>query len=81
MRPLRRLAFLTCVCPLGLLFGVTYLAESPTQASAAHNGSMEGGVSQAVEARQRLTGGLHDRAHEIVYGLERAKDEVAGLIP
>jgi hypothetical protein len=78
---LRRLVFLVCVCPLGLLFGVTYLAESPTQASAAQSGSAESGVSRAVDTRQRLVSGLEDRAREIAYGLERAKDTVGDLIP
>jgi hypothetical protein len=78
---LRRLVFLVCVCPLGLLFGVTYLAENPTQASAAQSGSAEHGVSQAVDTRQRLVGGLQDGAREIAYGLERAKDTVGDLIP
>jgi hypothetical protein len=78
---LRRLLVLTCVCPLGLLFGVTYLAENPTQASAAQSSSAERGVSRAVDTRQRLVGGLEDRAREIAYGLERAKDELGALIP
>jgi hypothetical protein len=78
---LRRLVFLVCVCPLGLLFGVTYLAENPTQASAVQSGSAERGVSQAVEARQRLTNRVQDSAREIAYGLERAKDTVGDLIP
>jgi hypothetical protein len=78
---LRRLVFLVCVCPLGLLFGVTYLAENPTQASAAQSGSAESGVSQAVEARQRFTNRVQDSAREIAYGLERAKDTVGDLIP
>jgi len=79
--PLRRLVFLVCVCPLGLLFGVTYLAENPTQASAAQSGSAEHGISRAVDTRQRLVGGLQDGAREIAYGLERAKDTVGDLIP
>lgn len=78
---MRRLLVLTCVCPLGLLFGVTYLAESPTQASTAQGSAVEGEVAQAVETRQRLTNSVQNSAREIAYGLERAKDSVGGLIP
>jgi hypothetical protein len=78
---LRRLLLLTCICPLGLLFGVTYLAENPTQASTAQGSAVEGEVSQAVETRQRLTSSMQDGARELAYGLERAKDTVGGLIP
>lgn len=78
---MRRLVLFVCVCPLGLLFGVTYLAESPTQASAAQSNSFERSVSRLVESRQRLAANAQDRAREIPYALERAKDEVGALIP
>jgi hypothetical protein len=61
--------------------GVSYLGESPAQASTTQGGSVEGQVSRMVEARQKLTHTVQDGAHEIAYGLERAKDELEGLIP
>jgi hypothetical protein len=69
------------LCGFGLLFGLSYLGQAPTQASAAQRGSMEGHVSRMVQTRRQLSSGVHDRAREIAYGLERAKDEVTGLIP
>ena len=34
-----------------------------------------------IEARQTLGDALQDRAPEIAYGLERAKDELEDLLP
>ncbi len=78
---MRRLLLLTCLCGFGLLFGISYLGESPTQASAAQSGSMEGEVSRVVQARQSLTDNAQESVREIGYGLERALDELSGLIP
>jgi hypothetical protein len=78
---LPRLIVLTCLCPLGLLFGVTYLAENPTQASTAEGRAVEGEVSHMVATRQRLTNSVQNSAREIAYGLEHAKDSVGSLIP
>lgn len=61
--------------------GVSYLGESPAQASTTQGGSVEGQVSRMVEARRTLSHALGDRAREIAYGLERAKDELEELIP
>lgn len=63
------------------MLGVSYLGESPSQASATQSGSFEGQVSRMIAARQTLSHALQDRAHEIAYGLERAKDELESLIP
>ena len=61
--------------------GVSYLGESPAQASTTHSGSVEGQVSRMIQARQTLSKVLEDRGREIAYGLERAKDELEELIP
>jgi hypothetical protein len=63
------------------MLGVSYLGESPAQASTTQSGSFEGQVSRLIEARRSLSRALQDRAHEIAYGVERAKDELEGLIP
>jgi hypothetical protein len=80
---LRRGSFLLLVasCATGLLLSVSYLGGSSAQASAGESGSFEGQVERMIEARQTMSDALVDRAHEIAYGLERAKDELEGLIP
>ncbi len=80
---MRRSSFFLLVssCATGLFLAASYLGESPTQASAGDSGSIEGQVERMVEARQTMSAALMARAHEIAYGLERAKDEVDDLIP
>ncbi len=79
---MRRSSFLLVAsCATGLLLSVSYLGESPTQASASESGSFEGQVERMIEARQTLSEALMESAHEIAHGLERAKDELEGLIP
>jgi hypothetical protein len=80
---LRRSSLLLLVssCATGLFLGSSYLGESPAQASASQSGSFEGQVERMIEARQTMSEALLDRAREIAYGLERAKDELEDLIP
>ena len=73
--------FLLASCATGLMLGVSYLGESPAQASTTKSGSFDGQLARMIEARQTLSQTVQDRAHEIAYGLERAKDELEGLIP
>ena len=79
---MRRGSFiLLASCAAGLTLGVSYLGESPAQASTTQGDAVEGQVSRLVEVRQKLRHTLDDRAHEIAYGLEHAKDELEELIP
>jgi hypothetical protein len=67
-------------CATGLLFGASYLGESPAQASSGGR-SFEGQTQRMVETRQTLSETVIKRAKEVAYGLERAKDELEDLIP
>jgi hypothetical protein len=80
---LRRSSLLLLVtsCATGLFLASSYLGESSAQASASQSGSFEGQVERMIEARQAMSDALIDRAHEIAYGLERAKDELEDLTP
>jgi hypothetical protein len=72
---------LVCSCASGLFLGASFLGESSATASAGDGGGFEGQVERMIEARQTMSEALMDRAREIKYGLERAKDEVEDLIP
>lgn len=73
--------FLLVSCAIGLFLGASYLGESSAHASGGQSGSFEGQVERMIEARQTMSEALMDRAREIAYGLERAKDELEDLIP
>jgi hypothetical protein len=68
-------------CVLGLLFGSSYLGEASPQASSSQGSSFGAQIDRMIEARRTVSDTVVDRAHEIAYGLERAKDEVEDVIP
>jgi hypothetical protein len=72
---------LMCTCSLGLLFGTSYLSQSPAPGSTAQTSGVSRQASRLVETREHLSGTFQDRAREIAYGLEHAKDELSGLLP
>jgi hypothetical protein len=58
----------------GLFLGSSYLGESSAQASGGH-------ANRLIETRESLSEVVADNAKEILYGLERVKDQLEDLIP
>lgn len=75
------LLLLVSSCATGLFLGTSYLGESSAQSAARQSGSFEAQVERTIAARQEMSDALLERAREIAYGLERAKDELEDLIP
>lgn len=71
------LLLLISVCATGLFLGSSYLGESSAQASEGQNQK----VGRMIEARESLSDAVVDHGREILYGLERVKDELEDLIP
>lgn len=71
------LLLLVSICVTGLFLGSSYLGESSAQASDGQNGH----VARMIEARESFTDAVVGNGREILYGLERVKDELEDLIP
>jgi hypothetical protein len=71
------LLLLVSVCVTGLFLGSSYLGESSAQASDGRSGH----VARLIETRESLSDAVVDNGREILYGLERVKDELEDLLP
>ena len=58
-----------------------YLPSSGPAPASAQGGSFDARLGSGMAARDGWKAKLEDRAHEIAYGLESAKRELADLIP